>query len=58
MKVCKVLIPFKDKVTGAKYEEGDEIRLSDERIAEIRTVSINMVLVIREAPKPKKKKSQ
>ena len=58
MKICEVLIPFKDKVTGAMYEKGDEIRLSDERIEEIRTVSTNMVKVIREAPKTKKKKSQ
>ena len=47
-----------DKFTGAKYEKGDEIRLSDERIAEIRTVNTNMVEVIREAPKTKNKKSQ
>ena len=58
MKICKVLIPFIDKFTGAKYEKGDEIRLSDERITEIRTVNTNMVEVIREAPKTKKKKSQ
>lgn len=56
MKICKVLIPFVDKVTGAMYEVGDEIRLSDERIAEIRTVGINIVKVLREAPKPKTKK--
>lgn len=50
MKICKVIIPFIDKVTGEPYKENDEIRLSDERIAEIRTVNPNMVYVIGEAP--------
>ena len=56
MKICKVLIPFKDRVTGAMNEVGDEIRLTDERIEEIRTVNTNIVKVLREAPKPKTKK--
>ena len=50
MKICKVIIPFTDKYTGEPYKENDEIPLSDERIAEIRTVNPNMVYVIGETP--------
>ena len=50
MKICKVIIPFIDKATGEFHKENDEILLSDERIAEIRTVNTNMVYVIGEAP--------
>ena len=50
MKVCKVIIPFTDKYTGEPYKENDEIRLSDERIAEIRAVNPNMVYVIGVVP--------
>lgn len=52
MKICRVIIPFTDKVTGEPYKENDEILLSDERIAEIRTVNTNLVYVIGEAPEP------
>lgn len=66
MKICKVIIPFIDKVTGEFHKENDEVLLSDERIAEIKTVNTNMVYVIGEAPevpevepekKPRKKKN-
>lgn len=50
MKICKVIIPFIDKVTGEFHKENDEVLLSDERIAEIKTVNTNMVYVIGEAP--------
>lgn len=50
MKICRVIIPFTDKVTGEPYKENDEILLSDERIAEVRTVNPNLVYVIGEAP--------
>lgn len=50
MKICRVTIPFTDKVTGEPYKENDEIRLSDERIAEIRAVNPNLVYVIGEEP--------
>ena len=53
MKLVKVLIPFNDKVTGKPYEVNDEIELTDERIAEVRTVNANMVLVLGDAKKPK-----
>ena len=60
MKV-KVLIPFIDKVTGKLCNVDDIIEVSNERLAEIRAVSINMVLVLGEAeekPKPKAKKAK
>lgn len=50
MKICKVIIPFIDKVTGEFHKENDEVLLSDERISEIKTVNTNMVYVIGEAP--------
>lgn len=58
MKLVKVLIPFNDKVTGKTYKTNDEIELSDDRIAEIKAFNINMLLVIGEAEKPKKKASK
>lgn len=56
MKRVKVLIPFTDKVTGKDHETDDIIEVSDERLAEIKAVNVNMVLVIGEVePKTKKK---
>jgi hypothetical protein len=56
MKRVKVLIPFQDKVTGKDHSADDVIEVSDERLAEIKAVNVNMVLVIGEVePKPKKK---
>ena len=52
MKLVKVLIPFNDKVTGVPYKANDEIELTDERIAEVKTVNPNMVLVLGDAKKP------
>ena len=49
MKRVNVLIPFTDKVTGEVYGENAEILLSDERIAEIKAVNVNMIEVIGEA---------
>lgn len=54
MKRVKVLIPFIDKYTGKDYDVDDVIEVSDERLAEIQSVNINMVLVLGEV-KPKKK---
>lgn len=56
MKV-KVLIPFVDKVTGEKHKADDIIEVSEERLAEIKAVSINMVLVIGEVKKKTKAKA-
>ena len=57
MKRVKVLIPFTDKVTGKDHNTDDIIEVSDERLAEIKAVNVNMVLVLGDAeqPKPKKK---
>jgi hypothetical protein len=53
MKV-KVLIPFTDKVTGKDHNADDIIEVSEERLAEIKSVNVNMVLVLGEAEeKPK-----
>lgn len=59
MKLARVNIPFTDKVTGELHKVNDEIVLTDERIAEIKLVSVNMVSVIGEAEKkPRKKKTE
>lgn len=53
MKLVKVLVPFNDKVTGKTYKVNDEIELSEDRIAEVKAVNTNMLLVIGDAPKKK-----
>lgn len=59
MKV-KVLIPFLDKATGEFRKADDIIEVSEERLAEIKAVNVNMVLVLGEVeePKPKAKKQK
>lgn len=57
MKKVQVLIPFIDKETGNVYVKGDEIEVSDKRLAEITSVNVNMVLVIGEVDEPKPKKT-
>lgn len=60
MKV-KVLVPFIDKVTGELHNADDIIEVSEERLAEIKAVNVNLVLVIGEAeekPKAKKQKAK
>ena len=44
----KVLIPFLDKVTGESRKADDIIEVSEERLAEIKAVNVNMVLVLGE----------
>ena len=56
MKKCRVIIPFTDKETGKPYKMDSEIILSDKRLAEIKAVNVNMVLVLGEA-EPKKAKT-
>ena len=56
MKKVKVLIPFTDKVTGEVHTKDAEVLLSDERIAEIALVNVNMVQVIEEATEEPVKK--
>ena len=59
MKRVKVLIPFHSKATGKDQIPNDIIEVTDEQLASIREVNVNMVLVLGEAedkPKPKAKK--
>ena len=49
MKRVRVEVPFIDRVTGEKYEANTEITMTEERIAEVRSVGINMVSVLGEA---------
>ena len=63
MKRVKVLVPFTDAVIGDIYKVDCEIELSDERIAEIKAINVNMIQVIEEveevpAKKPRKKKAE
>ena len=60
MKRVRVEVPFIDKVTGALYEANAEIMLTDERLAEIKSVNINMVTVLgdAEAEEPKKPRAR
>lgn len=55
---CKVNVPFKDKVTEELYEANAEITLSKERVAEVQAFDVNLISVIGEAKKSRKKKEQ
>ena len=46
MKRVRVLVPFTDRVSGKPYKKDDEIDLTEERIAEVKAVSVNMILVL------------
>ena len=64
MKRVKVLIPFHLKATNTDHVPGDEITVSDEQLARIRAINVNMVLVLGEAeeaeakPKRSRKKKE
>ena len=55
MKRVEVLIPFHNAETKKDQVVGDVIEVSDERLAEIREINVNMVLVLEEVEKPKVK---
>lgn len=56
MKRVKVLIPFHFKDANKDLIEGDVIEVSDEQLAKIRAINVNMVLVLEEVKeKPKAK---
>lgn len=57
MKRVKVLIPFHSKALNKDLVTDDVIEISDEQLASIRAVNVNMVLVLGEkaAEKPKAK---
>jgi hypothetical protein len=51
----EVLIPFIDKETSNVRVKGEIFEVSEERLAEIKSVNVNMVLVIGDVDaKPKK----
>lgn len=63
MKRAEVLIPFRMAATDTDHVPGDIIEVSEEQLAKIRAVNVNMVLVIGDAPekepeKPKKRKAK
>ena len=58
MKLVKVLIPFRLKETDTAYVVGDEIKLTDEQLARVKAININMVKVLGEAEEEKPKKTR
>lgn len=56
MKRVRVEVPFIDKVTKEPYAANAEITLTEERIAEIRAVNVNMVTVLGDAEPAEPKK--
>ena len=66
MKRVKVLIPFHMIATNTNHNPGDVIEVSEEQLAKIRTVNVNMVDVLAdvddgisaESEKPKKRRSK
>lgn len=57
MKRVKVLIPFHSEATGKDQIPDDIIEVTDEQLAAIKAVNVNMVLVLGEVEKkPKAKK--
>lgn len=57
MKSVKVLIPFHNADTKVDQVPGDVIEVSDEKLAKIQAINVNMVLVLGEVEKPKAKKT-
>lgn len=58
---CKVHVPFTDKETGVLYKAGEEILLTEERVAEVKVFDVNLISVIGQAvatEKPKRKRKQ
>ena len=60
MKKVRVNEPFIDKVTGEQYEANAEITMTEERIAEVRSVGVNIISVLgdAEAAEPKKPRAR
>jgi hypothetical protein len=53
MKRVEVLIPFHSKATNKDHVKGDIIEVSEEQLANIQAVNINMVLVLGDVVKKK-----
>lgn len=58
MKRVKVLIPFHSRATGKDQIPDDIIEVTDEQLAAIREVNVNMVLVLEDVEKKPKTKKQ
>ncbi len=58
MKRVKVLIPFHSRATGKDHIPDDIIEVTDEQLAAIREVNVNMVLVLEDVEKKPKTKKQ
>lgn len=62
MKLVKVVIPFTDKITGKPHELDEEFVVDEQRLADIKAVNINMVMVLGDAPeeveKPKRSRKK
>ena len=61
MKRVEVLIPFHMAATDTDHVCGDIIEVSEEQLAKIRAINVNMVSVLgdaEEAEKPAKRKSK
>jgi hypothetical protein len=56
MKRVKVLVPFHSKATGKDQVPNDIIEVTDEQLAAIRAVNVNMVLVLGEVEEKADKK--
>ena len=55
MKRCEVLIPFHMSATNTDHVPGEVIEVSEEQLAKIKAVNVNMVLVLGDAEeKPKR----
>lgn len=52
MKRIEVLIPFHMIATNTDHNPGDIIEVSDEQLAKIRAVNINMVSVLADVTEP------
>jgi hypothetical protein len=59
MKRCEVMIPFHMKATDTDHVPGDVIEVSDEQLANIKAINVNMVLVLGEVEaKPKRSRKK
>lgn len=59
MKRCEVLIPFHMKATDTDHVPGDVIEVTDEQLANIKAINVNMVLVLGEVEtKPKRSRKK
>lgn len=51
----RILVPFTDKVTEKAYVKDAEVSMSEERVAEVKAFDVNLIEVIGEVKKPRKK---